>query len=203
MQQINLYQPIFKRQEKVFSAKTLLQAGLLVVVGLVAVYGYGLWQTVKLDERVEAFEQQRGAALKRLQQVSNQFPAPKRDPALQTRLQQLEKELAGKQRVVKALDSPRFGNRKGFTDRLEAFARQRPQRLWLQHVSLREGGDDIILAGSTYQPEQVPQFVQRLGQEGSLTGFTFRRLLITRSEEEAGRVDFTLRSQPEKKEAAR
>ncbi len=202
MQQINLYQPIFKRQEKVFSAKALLQAGLVVVAGLAAVYAYALWQTVNLDERVQAFEGQRESALKRLEQVSRQFPAPKKDPALEQQLQQRRDELAAKQRVVEVLDSPRFGNRKGFSERLQAFARQRPNRLWLQRVALGEGGDDIILTGSTYRPEQVPQFVQRLGEEHSLSGSVFRRLLMTRSEEEPGRIDFTLRSRPETKEAA-
>ena len=39
MQQINLYQPIFRKEEKIFSAKTLLIGNLLVLVGLVVLYG--------------------------------------------------------------------------------------------------------------------------------------------------------------------
>ena len=39
-QQINLYQPIFRTQKKIFSATTIAQAAGLFVVGLLLIYGY-------------------------------------------------------------------------------------------------------------------------------------------------------------------
>lgn len=200
MQQVNLYQPIFKQQEKVFSAKTLLQAGTVVVGGLMAFYGFALWQTADLDERVRAFEGQHQEALKRLERVSRQFPAPKEDPALVRKLEKRKAELGAKQRVVTVLDAPDFGNVSGFTEQLEAFARQRPNNLWLRQVTIRKGGSSVTLVGSTYEPEQVPQMVQRLGKERSLSGTEFRRLRMSRSEADPQRVDFTLHTDPDEGE---
>jgi hypothetical protein len=41
-QQVNLYQPIFKRQRHIFSALTMLQSAAVVIVALLTIYGYGL-----------------------------------------------------------------------------------------------------------------------------------------------------------------
>ena len=43
-QQINLYHPIFRKQEKKFSAKAMFQAGAVVVGGIVIMYAYSAWQ---------------------------------------------------------------------------------------------------------------------------------------------------------------
>ena len=46
MQQVNLYQPIFRKQKKVFSARALVQAVVLVAVALGGIFGYSRWQGV-------------------------------------------------------------------------------------------------------------------------------------------------------------
>ena len=52
-QQINLYNPLFLRKEKYFSARTMLQSIGLIVLGLAVLYAYALLQTREL-ERVSA-----------------------------------------------------------------------------------------------------------------------------------------------------
>lgn len=196
MQQINLYQPIFKQQEKVFSAKTLLQAGLVVLSGLLIVYGYAIWQTMTLEKKLTEFEQQRQQATARLLAVGKQFPPPQRDAALEQQLETARRELAARQRLVAVLDKPTWGRTDGFAAELEALARQKPDQLWLRELALLNGGRDVVLQGSTYAPEQVPQYLQRLNQEPALKGTEFARFLMERSEEQPRRVDFTLDTRP-------
>ena len=43
-QQINLYHPIFRRQEKKFSARAMLQASGLLLAGTVIMYAFPSWQ---------------------------------------------------------------------------------------------------------------------------------------------------------------
>ena len=69
-QQINLYQPIFRKQRKVFSAVTIAQAAGLFVVGLLLIYGYGRWQVAALGADIAALELQRNAAMLQLQVLS-------------------------------------------------------------------------------------------------------------------------------------
>jgi hypothetical protein len=49
-QQINLYNPLFLRKQKYFSARTMLQSLGLIAVGLLALYLYALVQTRGLEQ---------------------------------------------------------------------------------------------------------------------------------------------------------
>jgi len=44
------------------------------------------------------------------------------------------------------------------------------------------------------RPEQVPQYLQFLGEKGVLSGQVFSRLKLTRLQERPGQVDFSLES---------
>ena len=48
-QQINLFNPLFLRKEKYFSARTMLQALGLIALGIAALYAYALFQTRGLE----------------------------------------------------------------------------------------------------------------------------------------------------------
>jgi hypothetical protein len=192
MQQVNLYQPVFKKQEKVFSAKTLLEAALAVFVAMMLFYAYGRVQVHAIQAEVENLESQRTQRQERLQAVVRQFPAPERDPQMVRRLEQLRTELASKEAIVEVLGRRDMGNRKGFSGQLEALARQRPKQLWLRKVTIDSGGADIGLEGSAYVAEQVPQFLQALSVEQALEGVEFRSFLLQRAEEAPRRVDFTV-----------
>ena len=71
-QQVNLYQPIFRKQRKVFSAVTIAQAAAVFIVGLLLIYGYGRWQLAALGADIDALELQRNAAMLHLQVLSAQ-----------------------------------------------------------------------------------------------------------------------------------
>lgn len=196
MQQVNLYQPIFKKQEKVFSAKTLLQAALVVFAGMLLFYGYGRWQVHAIQAEVENLEAQRKQRQERLQLVMKQFPAPERDARIVRRLEQLRGELAAKEAIVQVLGRRDMGNKSGFSAQLAALARQRPKQLWLRRVSIGAGGASVGLEGSAYVPEQVPQFLQALSAEQALEGIEFRSFLLQRAEDDARRVDFSVSTTP-------
>ena len=200
-QQINLYQPIFRKQEKVFSARAMVQGGAGVLTGLLIFYAFGAWQVRALEtQRVQA-EQRRTEALARIDSLRALHPERARDAALEARVQQLAKELDARSGILAQLGSGAEGNTQGFSAHLEGLARQRPAPLWLTHIGVAGAGADLRLAGSTLQPEAVPQYLQRLAGEPAFSGAQFRHLTITRAEK-SSRVDFTVQSSlPEKGEA--
>ncbi len=55
-QQINLYQPIFRKQRQIFSATTLAQLLGIVAAALLLIYGYGLLQVRGLEGEVVQLE---------------------------------------------------------------------------------------------------------------------------------------------------
>lgn len=195
-QQVNLYQAIFREVRPPLSLTTIGQILVLLAVLLAAGYGYLFWQGQQQRQTVADLEQKKAQAQARLERVIERYPPPEKSEALQERLEEAEAELARKRRVLETLGDRTAGRRSGFSGHLEALARQRLPQLWLTRIRLYEGGREVELAGSTYAPEQVPQYLQRLAQEARFTGVRFADLRMDRAEDEDRRVDFRLRSRP-------
>ena len=193
-QQINLYQPIFRRERRVFSAVAIAQAGGLVLAGLALMYAYGRVQLERLEAQRARLEAQVTERAARVEQLARQYPPRRRDPGLERRVAALERELAGKRRVVRGLEGGEFGNVEGLSPYLEALARRPVRGLWLRSIAVGKGGAALLLEGSALDPQLVPRLVQDLGQESPLAGRAFERLLIERPDRHRRQVDFRLRA---------
>ena len=65
-QQINLYQPMFRKQKKIFSAVTILQSLAVVLVGFVLFYVYASWNVNKLRNEVANHKRMQTEALAKI-----------------------------------------------------------------------------------------------------------------------------------------
>lgn len=195
-QQVNLYQPIFRKQEKILSAKTLAQAMAIIVVGLLGFYAYVAYQSADLERRLESVQAQREASKTRVKELSERFPPRVKDEALERELERVREEFRAKSKAVGMLSSRALGNTEGFAGHLEGFARQRLPEVWLTELAIERGGELLTLSGSTLAPEQVPRYIQRLSQEEALAGDGFQSFKMVRNEDEPFRVDFELRTEP-------
>lgn len=193
-QQINLYQPIFRKQEKVFSARTMFFVFIATIVFFAAIYGYARWNVHSLFVESEQLALQHSSAIKKLDDLSRRYPVKQKSRQVETELEGLQKERKAKQFLVKTLASRNIGNDEGFSSYFEGLARQRPQGMWLQRFELEKGGEIIGIQGSSLHAELVPEFLQRLSEESSFDGSSFRIFQIQRDEKNAAAVNFTLRS---------
>lgn len=193
-QQVNLYQPIFRKEKKVLSALTLLQGWTAIFIGLSAFYAYALWQTKAVEGQLVGFEARRAAVSQRITALAGAHPARTKSLALEQEVERLRVELRAKQRIVAHLGEQDAGNVEGFSGYLEGLARQRLPLTWLNRVALHKGGRELELTGSTLRPEQVPQYLQRLASEPALAGARFQRLEMNRAKDDPGRIDFKLSS---------
>lgn len=193
-QQVNLYQPMFRRQPKVFSVSTMLQVVAIVALGLALIYGYGAWQTSKQRDQLAQLERQRDASRERLAQLEERYPKREKSAVLERELQHLRAERDAKARLIDTLSGRSMGNTTGFSAHVEAFARRQVEGLWLTGLSIDSGGRHLALQGSAQEPELVPRFLQALSEEQVLTGREFRRFLISRPEKRTGSVDFVVRT---------
>lgn len=193
MQQVNLYQPILRKQEKVFSAKTLLQGNLLVVVGLVLLYGYTAMQTRTMQAQLSQVQQQRDAQTKQLAELIKQYPPKAKDESFSRRIEQAQGELQHKRRLLAAVSKLGLDGKRGFSEHLNGLARQDLPELWLQRIFLQQG-KQVELDGSARQAEAVPLYLQRLSQEPAFSGTAFHSVEIARHEELADQIRFSLRT---------
>jgi len=183
MQQINLYQPIFRKEQKIFSAQTLLIGNLLVLVGIFVLYGITLWQGSTLQSQLEQTIKQRDDNLNRVTQLAKQYPEKKLDPQLTTQIERTRKRLEFLQEVSTTLFSTSGGIEGGFSGHLAGLSRRDPQKLWLEQITILRGGSEIRLRGLTTQSERVPNYIQQLAHETIFQGTSFHRLSIGRLEQ--------------------
>lgn len=186
-QQINLYQPIFRKQQKVFSTLAILQIAGLVVVGFGAIYGVGQYHLARLNAQIADLERQRDAASARLTQFTGQQqqqPA-RRSALLEDQLRQAQRELDHKLPLVEAMEQRHRGNTTGFSRHFAGLGRQRVNGVWLTRIVVTDGGQ-VDLDGHAEQAQLVPQYLQRLSREQAFRGTEFHSLRIERSDEPAG-----------------
>jgi hypothetical protein len=195
-QQINLYQPIFRQQRRPFAAATALGAVGLVVVALLAIWGYGLMRVTHLGQdlvRLRSLQQQQlqiaaSAGAARLGQ-----PSP---GALQAQASQLLADLKQRQQALEILRSGAAGDAGGFARRLEALAHRHIDGLWLDHIVLVGGAGVASLSGRTLDPDLVPVYLQALTAESALAGTRFEAFGIESGPAPASDIDASAVADP-------
>jgi hypothetical protein len=181
-QQINLYQPIFRKEEKKFSSIAMFQSVGLVAIGVAVLYAFMWWQTGSLRNDLKSAEQSHATASKRLADVTEKFGQRKGASSIDNEIARLESEIVAKQRMQEILLSGIFSNTSGFSDYFVSFARQSVPGVWLTGFDITGAAEQMSLAGRTTNPELVPRYLQKLSAEKPLSGIEFRAFQMNRPE---------------------
>lgn len=191
-QQVNLFQPIFRKERKLLSFRVLWQGCATVLVVLMMMYGWGIQQTQQMKSELAQLEKRQQLFTQQLGEVSAQLAGMKTDTAPQLELANLEREMVARQKVVDALTRVRNTYTQGISTYLESFSRQMPKGVWLTGFTVQAGGEGLVIRGSSLKPELVPTFLDQLSTEKTLVGTQFSLLQIQRETSGARFVDFTV-----------
>src|SRR5712692_4037594 len=115
-QQINLYSPIFRKEQKRFSAVAMLQASALLMGGVVIIYAFLFWHVRSWRAAVKQAEAQSASAAKRMEDIRRQFSG--------SEVGRLETEIATREQIAALLKQGNFENTRGYSDFFIALARQ-------------------------------------------------------------------------------
>jgi Tfp pilus assembly protein PilN len=176
-QQINLYQPIFRKQRQIFAAATMLQVVGVVALALLGIYVYAFAQVGALEAAVVQLEGREKALLTQLTRIDPALGANRR-AELDAEVRRLNATLLDQQRLIDVLRDQPLGGVRGFSGYLSALARQRTPELWLTEIGINGGTAAIELAGRSLSAELVPEYMQRLGAEPALAGQQFDSFAI-------------------------
>lgn len=175
-QQINLFNPIFLKQEKLFSAVTMAQALGLILLGSAVLIAYSYYQLFDLSRQATAGTTQLALAQTRLAKVSAESGLRQKSRLIEDDIRKTETEMKSLQQVFDILKKGEFGNTKGYAEYLRAFSRQILDGVWLTGFSIYGAGSDIGLQGRALQPELVPAYIGRLKREPVMQGKSFATL---------------------------
>jgi hypothetical protein len=168
-QQINLYDPLFEKKEKPFSARTMSQALALIAVGVGTMHVYAAYQArsaervaVQLGQQVTIQREQVAKLIK--------AGAPTRSKSLEAEISRLEAEVKTRQTTLQALNTGELGNTAGFSEFLAALGRQAMPGVWLTSITIGNSGNELLVQGRTLRAELMPAFLRALNNEPMMRG---------------------------------
>jgi Tfp pilus assembly protein PilN len=182
IQQVNLYHPIFRREQKKFSAVAMLQAGGVLIVGALLMYLFAWWQVGYLRSQIGQIEHDQQAAMHQLEEVNRTLAVRQPDPRLQEEVRDLSARLNASEKIEAMLSHDAFARSAGYSDYFAAFARQAVPGLWLTGIAITGAGAQLLLRGRSTRAELVPRYLEKLSAEKSLSGIRFLQFQITRPE---------------------
>ena len=180
-QQINLYQPGFRRQELVFSAATILQSVAVIAIALLTIFGFSVFQVARLELQAAQLERTEQAKSVQLASV-DQTSGPARRAEIEAELEALNRRLAEQQKLVEVLQEKPPGSSDGFSRYLSALARQRHPGVWLTSISVNGNHEAIELHGRSFDAQRVPEYLAALTREAALNGQRFDDFSIFRTD---------------------
>lgn len=175
-QQINLFNPAFRKQKKYFSAVAMAWALGLLLLGMLALVGFANFQVQKAGQEAAAASTQLAQTKERLVKASAENVPRTKSKALEEEIKKSEAEVASLNQVFDILKKGDFGNTKGYSEYMRAFSRQIVSGLWLTGFGIRGAGNEVALQGKALQPELVPAYIVRLKNEPIMHGKSFAAL---------------------------
>lgn len=192
-QEINLYNPLFFKQVKQFSVRTMLQGLAAVVVGLLVLTVFAVLQTQSVERLNRQYGEQVAAQREQFVAITRRAPQTK-SQALEAEVARLEAEVRARRELLGALGSGELGNVAGFSDFMAAFGRQAMPGLWLTGFTVAEAGNELHLRGRALRPELVPAYLRKLSDEPVMRGRSVTEMRLAAKPEQQKYVEFSIGS---------
>ena len=197
-QQINLMDQGFRPKTVPLSGQAMVAICMGVVVVLGLIYVVVKSQVPKLQAQASRLVTEYDNQQTRLTRLSERAGQNLNTSDLDAEIDRLVKEKKTKDDVVNLLAGQSLGNSTGFSPYLEGLARQITAGVWLKEVTIRNGGNDLYIAGSTLDPKLVPQYLRRLSKESVFSGTDFKSFEMHRQEKQPDKIDFVVKTSEDK-----
>ena len=177
-QQINLYNPIFRKQGFSYTSATAMLYGMGIAIMLVALGAvYEDYQLRAVQARAQAVDQAYKEAVALHDKLAAELTRQKPDARLEAELAAADTHLKSRREIIETLKSGVFGNTKGFSEYMRAFSRQSIGGLWLTGFDI--AGNELALQGRATSADLVAGYLRQLNREQALQGRQFAAMRIS------------------------
>ena len=177
-QQINLFNPIFLKQKKVFIAVAMARALGVLLAGALLVALYARQNVAGLQREADSGRERLAQREQRLAKVKADFAPRQKSAALEVEIAEAEARLKALRDVSGVLERGELGNTSGYAEYFKALARQNIAGVWLTGVSISGAGNELGVQGRALDPALVPAYLGRLTHEQIMRGKAFGSLKI-------------------------
>lgn len=192
-QQINLFQPVFRREIKVFSARALAQVlglALVLLIASVVMLQTQLARNTAVRDLLDGQYQRLDAQIQTLEARAD----PAEMAALDTRTRDLEQRLADGRTELAALQAQLRERELSFAGVLETLARHPHDGVWL--TAIRTQDATLELEGTALDSNRLLDYLADMNADPALQRWPLTTVQLDRDEaaDQPARLRFVLRS---------
>ena len=184
-QQVNLHQPIFRRERKTLSAITVATTLGVVAVALTTFSLYTARDVGRLQAEVAQLTEQQQKQQAQLAKVGETLSRQARRADVEARVKALTATLSERTQALQVLQSGAAGQTSGFASRMEALARRHVYGLWIEGLAMSGTRSTMSISGGSVDADIVPAYLRSLSSETVLSGTRFDDFVIERPEKGA------------------
>lgn len=179
-QQINLFNPIFRKKRFSFISAIAISYGLGIALAATAALAvYEDYELRGVQTQSLAVEQANREMNARRDLLTAEVAQQKPNAQLEAEVTALDSQLRGRQEVIDTLKSGAVGNTSGFSDYMRAFSRQSINGLWLTGFDIALAGNELAIQGRTLNADLVAAYIKQLNQEKAMQGRQFAAMRIS------------------------
>lgn len=186
-QQINLYNDGVRKTGNTFSVPNMLQGLGAILFCIMLFYAYSEYQNRQLQEQLDEAKKSLISEQARLANLTADYSRQRSGLTLDQELKKVAAEATAQREIINALKSGVIGNTRGYSDYMQAFARQALNGLWLTGFSIDGDATQMSISGAALSPEMVPGYILRLNNEKVMRGKTFSSLQMQLPKEDTGK----------------
>jgi hypothetical protein len=181
-QQINLFNPIFLKQKRQFSARAMLQALGIVALGALVIYAFEVRQNHTLAAVLAQTDQQLEARRSQITRFGRDFSTQGASRALGEELAAAEARLAQRQSLLEDVKTGVGGDAQGYSRYLAALARHTMPGVWLTGLDIGGKSSALVIKGRALDSALVPAYMHSLNRAAPLAGRRVDELRLTAKE---------------------
>lgn len=187
-QQVNLFEPIFRAERKLFASTAMLVALAITVLALGLMWSFAWRQVRGIEQEIVRLEQARESRMAAIRRTRAGFAS---DPAVvAARARDLATQIARDERVVTLIRRGDVGTTTGYSARLAALAQPDEAGLWLTRIVFT--GRDSALAGGARDAAAIPRYIGAIAADPAFAGLSVDMLDARATESGAGTVEFRI-----------
>lgn len=183
IQQINLYQPGFRKQREPFGAMMMLAIVGVTVVLLALVSMVSLLQLNDHQQRTVALEAKNEDLQARLEEARQQLQPREPNQLLIAERQRLQRDLRDARRLSRLLNLEMNAEEQRYSEYFLGLASATLDGLWLEQLEVSDNGEQLRLAGRALRAELLPRLLQLLREQEAFAGHSFGEVIMRRDDD--------------------
>ena len=186
-QQINLFNDNVRKPGKAFSVPNMLQGLGAILFCVMLFYAYSEYQGRQQQAQLDEANKSLALEQARLANLTADFTRQRSGLTPEQELKKVAAEATAQREIISALKNGVIGNTRGYSEYMQAFARQTLNGLWLRGFNIDGDATQMSISGAALSPEMVPGYILRLNNEKVMRGKTFASLQMQLPKEDASK----------------